>query len=104
VWAARSWNLQSNCLGASESDEAGFGVLDDGVAEACAGAGAEVDDAARNSGLLQDFDELGGDGGSVAGGFRTTVLPVTMAAAVMPAIDGKGEVPGGDDGADTEGM
>ena len=38
-------NLQAYFLGAGEGDEAGFGVLDDGIAEAGSGAGAEVDHA-----------------------------------------------------------
>ena len=40
--------------------------------------------------------------GASGEGLRTTVLPVTMAAAVMPAMMAKGKFHGRDDGADAE--
>src|SRR5271157_381572 len=61
-------NLQAHGFGAGECDEAGLGMLHDGVAEGRTGAGAEVHNSAWKSGFLKDLDEFGGDGGGVAGG------------------------------------
>src|SRR5208337_1083771 len=61
-------NLQAHGLGAGEGDEARLGMLDDGVAEGGAGAGAKVDHAGGDSRLLQNMNEEGGDSRSVAGG------------------------------------
>ena len=51
-------NLQSHFFGTGEGDEAGLGMLDDGVAEAGAGAGAEVDHAGREARLFQYLDRI----------------------------------------------
>ena len=68
--AARSLNVEADGLRAGEGDEARLGMLDDGVAEGCAGAGAEVDHAVGHAGLFKHLDEFGRDGGRVAGGLE----------------------------------
>jgi hypothetical protein len=88
-------NLQAHFLGAGEGDEAGFGMLDDGVAEARAGAGAEVDHAAGQPASSSTSTNLAAMVGASLEGLRMTVLPVTMEAAVMPAMMAKGKFQGG---------
>ena len=51
-------NIETDGLGAGEGDEARPGVLDDGVAEGGAGAGAEVDHAAGHARLFQHFNKF----------------------------------------------
>ena len=59
-------DVQSDFAGAGEGDVASLGMRDDGVAEAGAGAGAEVDHAFGHADFFEQFDELGGDGGRIA--------------------------------------
>ena len=88
-------DFEADGSGAGEGDEAGLGMLDDGVAERRAGAGAEVDHAVGHSGLFEHFDKPAAMVGESLDGLRMTVLPVTMAAAVMPAMMAKGKFQGG---------
>ena len=86
-------NLQADRLGPGEGDEAGLGMLDDGVAEGCAGAGAEVDHAGRHARLFQHLDEFGGDGGRVAGGLQNHRVAGDDGGCGHARHDGEGEVP-----------
>ena len=72
-------------------------MLDDGVAEDGAGAGAEVHHAAGEAGFFKDFNELGGDGGSIAGGFQHHRVAGDDGSGCHAGHDGKGEVPGRED-------
>src|SRR5271166_5020300 len=69
-------------------------MLDDGVAEGRAGAGAEVDYASGHSGFLEDLDKFGGHGGSVGGRFENDRVAAGDGHRRHAAHDGEGEVPG----------
>ncbi len=96
-------NVESHGFGAGEGDEAGFGMLNDGVAEGGAGAGAEVDDAAGEAGFFKHFNELGGDGGRIAGGFENDGVAGDDGGGGHAGHDGEREVPRGNDGTHAEG-
>ncbi len=76
-------------------------MLHESVAEAGAGTGAEVDHAGGHAGLFESLEELGGDGGRVAGGLEDDGVAANQAGARrMPrAGDRIGEVPGRNHGA-----
>ncbi len=95
-------DVEADGLGAGEGDEARLGVLDDRVAEGGAGAGAEVDDAAGHAGFFEHFNELGGDGGRVAGGLEDDGVAGDDGGRGHAGHDGEGEVPRRNDGADAE--
>ena len=67
VFAARSLISRPTSLEPVKAMKRVLGCCDDGVAEGGAGAGAEIHHAGRQSGLLQHFKKLGGDGRRVAG-------------------------------------
>jgi len=62
-------NLQSNLLGAGEGDEARFGIFDDGVCQkSLRNRGKSLTTPGAGPRFLQEMNEEGRDGGSVAGG------------------------------------
>ena len=95
-------NLEADGFGAGEGDEAGFRVLDDGVAERGAGAGTEVDHAVGKAGFFEDLDETGGDGGRVARRLEDDGVAGDDGGGGHAGHDGEREVPGRDDGAHAE--
>ena len=100
IWPGRSFggalvNLQSYRLGAGEGDEAGFGMLDDGVAELAPEPGQKLTTPGGSPASSRTSMNLAAMVGASLEGFRITVLPVTMEAAVMPAMMAKGKFQGG---------
>ena len=70
-------------------------MLDQQVADLGAAARQEVDHARRQARLLEQLHEARPRSPAQARGFSTTVLPVTIAAAVMPAMIASGKFHGG---------
>jgi hypothetical protein len=95
-------NFEADGLGAGEGDEAGLGMLDDGVAEGGAGAGAEVDHAVGHAGFFKDFNETGGDGGRIARGLENDGVAGDDGGRGHAGHDGEGKVPGRNDRAHAE--
>jgi len=66
-------------------------MLDEIVADRAARSSQEVHDSSRHPRFLQHIHEQRRDEGASEEGFRTTVLPVTAAATVIPAIMAQGK-------------
>ena len=85
----------SHIFGAGESDQAGARMLHQHVANRGAGSAEKIHHAGRYARFLEYLDEFRGDVGESLEGFKTTVLPVTIAAVVIPAVIAKGKFQGG---------
>ena len=93
--AARACDVQADVARAGEGDEARLGMRHQAVAEGGAGAGAEVDHPAgmpASSSASKNFAAMVGES---LDGFRTTVLPQTRLAPVMPSQMARGKFHGG---------
>ena len=100
--AASSWNLQADFLGAGEGDKARLGMLDQGVAEAAAAAGDEVDHAIGRAAGFQGLEELRRDGHGVAAGLEDDGVAADDRGHGHAGEDGQGEIPRRNDGAHAE--
>ena len=89
-------DAEADLARAGERDEARLGMAHQGVADRAAAAGHEVEHAGRQPDLLH---QLRRTAQAIAGesleGFSTTVLPVTIAAVVMPTQIASGKFQGG---------
>src|ERR1039458_2206793 len=100
----QSLTLHDACpsSGAGEGDEAGLGVLDDDVTDGRAAAGEEREGRLGEAGFEKHFGELGGDGGSFAGGFDDGGVAGDERGDGHADEDGEREIPWRNDDADAE--
>ena len=95
-------DVQAHFLRAGERDVARLGMLDHGVAEAAAAAGAEVDHAVRQPGFFQDLEELRGDRRRVARGLQDHGVAADDGSQRHAGHDGAGKIPRRNDRAHAE--
>ncbi len=87
-------DMQPHFAGAGKRDVSSFGMCHDGIAEAGAGAGAEVHHAFGHAGFFQQFNELGGDGGGVTGGLQDYGVAADDGSDHQAGHNSAGEIPG----------
>jgi hypothetical protein len=92
-------NAQSYLLGAGESDEAGLGMIDQGIAHPAARTRQEIAHPIGQTGLAQNFDVFPGDLGRDAGRFQHHRVAHDDGRAAHPHRDSQREIPRRDDGA-----
>ena len=102
VLAARSWISRPTAFEPVKAMKRVCGWATMALPNSGAGAGAEVDDAVGQAGLFEQADELGGDGGRVAGGLENDGVAADDGGGGHAGHDGEGEVPGRNDGADAQ--
>jgi hypothetical protein len=76
-------------------DVARLGMRDDGVSKACAAAGTEVHHALGHAASSSNSTNFAAMVGESLDGFRTTVLPLTIEASVIPAMMAQAKFHGG---------
>ena len=86
-------DVQADFARAGEGDVARLGMRDDRVAEARAGAGAEVDHALGHAGFFEQFDKLRGDGRRVARRLQDDGVAADDRGQRHAGHDGAGEIP-----------
>ena len=86
-------NVEADFLRSGEGDEARLWVLDDGVAEGRAGAGAEIDHAAGHACFFEHINKARGDGGRIAGRLQDDGVAGDDGSGRHAGHDGEGEIP-----------
>jgi hypothetical protein len=86
-------DVESDFAGAGEGDVARFGMRDDSIAEAGAGAGTEIHHAFGHADFFQQFDKFGGDGRRIARGLQDDCVAADDRGHGHSGHDGAGKIP-----------
>ena len=95
-------DVQTDFARSGERDVARLRMRNDGVAETCAAAGAEVHHALGQAGFFEQLEELRGDRRRIARRLQDNGVAADDRGHRHPGHDGAGEIPRRNHGADAE--